>query len=114
MPPRRPPTSTPAADRLPLRERLAADPEAARLDLPDLVDFMLGTGVRIGEACALRWSAVDLGAAVARIEATIFSENSRCLRAQVLRERALPENLGLRVHKLPQAQFKRRNDIYCY
>ena len=53
-----------------LRERLAADGEAARLDLPDLVNFMLGTGVRIGEACALRWSAVDLGAGVARIEAT--------------------------------------------
>src|SRR3712207_5268038 len=44
-----------------LCERLAADAEAVELDLPDLVEFMLGTGVRIGEACAVRWSAVDPG-----------------------------------------------------
>ena len=34
--------------------RLRASPRARDLDLPDLVDFMLGTGVRIGEACAIR------------------------------------------------------------
>ena len=28
-----------------------------RSNLPDLVEFMLGTGVRIGEACAVSWSA---------------------------------------------------------
>jgi hypothetical protein len=37
----------------------AADPDAQRLDLADLVEFMLVTGVRIGDACALRWSTVD-------------------------------------------------------
>src|SRR3712207_4597897 len=55
-----------------LSERLAADSESVALDLPDLVEFMLGTGVRIGEACALRWSAVDLDAATARIGATLI------------------------------------------
>ena len=55
-----------------LCERLAADAEAVELDLPDLVEFMLGTGVRIGEACALRWSAVDLVAATVRIDATLI------------------------------------------
>jgi site-specific recombinase XerC len=31
-----------------LLARLRADPTAVRLDLADFVDFMLGTGVRIG------------------------------------------------------------------
>lgn len=33
-----------------LRLRLAADEKANRWDLPDLVDVMLGSGIRIGEA----------------------------------------------------------------
>lgn len=33
---------------------------ARRRDLPDLVDFMLGTGVRIGEALAVRWCDIDM------------------------------------------------------
>ncbi|MFF0902283.1 UNVERIFIED_CONTAM: tyrosine-type recombinase/integrase [Kocuria sp. CPCC 205316] len=32
-------------------------------DLPAIIDVMLGTGARIGEGLALRWSDVDLGAA---------------------------------------------------
>jgi integrase len=55
-----------------LLERVAADPDARRLDLADLIEFMLGTGVRIGEACALRWPAVDLAAATLRVEATLI------------------------------------------
>lgn len=65
-----------------LCERLAADGEAARLDLPDLVEFMLGTGVRIGEACAVRWSAVDLDAATVRIDATLIRVPGRGLEIQ--------------------------------
>ncbi|MFC5993046.1 tyrosine-type recombinase/integrase [Pseudonocardia hispaniensis] len=37
-----------------------AQQAARRRDLPDLVRFMLGTGVRIGEALAVRWCDVDL------------------------------------------------------
>lgn len=55
-----------------LLKSLADNPEADRLDLPDLVEFMLGTGVRIGEACALRWSAVDLDAGTLLIDATLI------------------------------------------
>ena len=65
-----------------LCERLAADAEAVELDLPDLVEFMLGTGVRIGEACALRWSAVDLDAATVRIDATLIRVPGRGLEIQ--------------------------------
>ncbi|NEM08888.1 site-specific integrase [Geodermatophilus normandii] len=65
-----------------LRERLGADEEAARLDLPDLIEFMLGTGVRIGEACAVRWAAVDLDAATLRVEATLIRVPGRGLAIQ--------------------------------
>jgi integrase len=41
-------------------EFLATDETAVRRDLHDLSVFMLGTGVRIGEALALRWVDVDL------------------------------------------------------
>ncbi|MGR6963950.1 site-specific integrase [Geodermatophilus sp. URMC 61] len=43
-----------------LRARLTADPTAVRQDLPDLVAFLLGTGLRIGEACAVRPTDLDL------------------------------------------------------
>ncbi|TQN43821.1 site-specific recombinase XerD [Blastococcus colisei] len=55
-----------------LRARLAADPDAVRRDLPDLVDFMLGTGVRIGEACAIQPSAIDFEAATLTVDATVI------------------------------------------
>lgn len=41
-------------------EERDAQEAARRRDLPDLVDFMLGTGVRIGEALAVRWCDLDL------------------------------------------------------
>lgn len=55
-----------------LQARLAADARAVRLDLPDLVQFMLGTGVRIGEATAVRDAVVDLHAGTVHINATVI------------------------------------------
>jgi integrase len=40
---------------------------AVKRDLGDLVAFMAGTGARLGEACALRWSSLDLADGVARV-----------------------------------------------
>lgn len=53
-----------------LRTTLATDKVTARADLPDVIDFMLGTGVRIGEALAFRWADVDLGSAIATATVT--------------------------------------------
>jgi integrase len=55
-----------------LQTRLAADPVATRLDLPDLVQFMLGTGVRIGEAAAVRDAVLDLAVGTVHINATVI------------------------------------------
>ncbi|TDO56682.1 phage integrase family protein [Kribbella sp. VKM Ac-2571] len=54
-----------------LQKTLTADEHAVEADLPDLVTFMLGTGVRIGEALAVLWHQVDLEAGTAEITHTI-------------------------------------------
>jgi integrase len=61
-------TTSAASD---LLRRLRADPAASRLDLPDFVEFMLGTGMRIGEAAAVREAVLDLNAATVHVKATV-------------------------------------------
>jgi len=56
-----------------LRAALRRDELALDRDLPDLVDFMLGTGLRIGEALGLTWAAVDLSAGHVEVRATVVS-----------------------------------------
>jgi len=45
-------------------------------DMADIIDLMLGTGARIGEVLALRWSDVDFDAKRVQISATIKTETS--------------------------------------
>ncbi|MDP9826533.1 site-specific integrase [Kineosporia succinea] len=54
-----------------IRAGLAADPEAVARDLPAIVDFMLGTGLRIGETIAITAPALDLKAATVEVRATV-------------------------------------------
>src|SRR3954447_3393080 len=44
-----------------------ADPTARRRELPELLAFMAGTGARIGEACGVRWSDLDLDLGTAKL-----------------------------------------------
>lgn len=60
-------------------EGLDASDFAQRRDLPDLVRFLLATGVRIGEALALRWSDVDLDAGLVVVEWTMVRVRGRGL-----------------------------------
>jgi integrase len=46
----------------------------ATADMAAIIDLMLGTGARIGEVLALRWSDVDLDAKRVQIRATIKTE----------------------------------------
>lgn len=43
-----------------MRGKLRHDRRAQARDLPDLVDMMLATGLRIGEVCAITWDSLDL------------------------------------------------------
>jgi len=52
--------------------QLKADRDAVRKDLPDLCEWMLATGVRIGEALAVTWEEVDLAAGTVRIDYTLI------------------------------------------
>jgi integrase len=68
---RRPVRALTAAQAVDLQARLGQDQRAVRLDLPDLVQFMLGTGVRIGEAAAVRDAVLDVDAGTVHINATV-------------------------------------------
>jgi integrase len=54
-----------------LRARLADDPTALRQDLPDLLAFLLGTGLRIGEARAVRATDLDLEEGTLTVTGTV-------------------------------------------
>lgn len=67
-----------------LRVDMRADKLAAEADLPDLVDILLATGVRIGEALALQWSEIDLGASIPTL--TVSGTVVRGERGQMVRQ----------------------------
>jgi hypothetical protein len=55
-----------------LRAKIAVDRKAADWDLIDFADFMLATGLRIGEALAVVWNAVDLEAGTVEVPGTVI------------------------------------------
>jgi integrase len=59
-----------------------SDPKARSRDLGDLLAFLAGTGARIGEACGLRWSALDLAEGYARLGPTVIRETGKGLHIQ--------------------------------
>ena len=84
-----------------LVKKLRRDKEAKRLDLVDLVEFMLGTGVRIGEACALRVPQVDIEGATVEISATVtdFGIEERPKTKAGWRVIAVPPNVVKILHR---------------
>ncbi|MEV6894793.1 helix-turn-helix domain-containing protein [Kribbella sp. NPDC051137] len=79
-----------------LRTSLANDERAVEADLPDLTAFMLGTGVRIGEALAVLWHQVDLEAGTVQITHTIAR-----IKTEGLIRKATKSNAGERLLHLP-------------
>jgi hypothetical protein len=57
---RKPRSLTTIAEVRQLRAILTYDDRAIGRDLPDLIDIMLATSLRVGEAAAIRWSSIDL------------------------------------------------------
>lgn len=55
-----------------VRGKLIADPVARDRDLPDFVDTMLATGVRIGEVCAITWDSLDLDEGTVEIRGIVI------------------------------------------
>jgi integrase len=69
--PKRPPRALTTEEVTLLQKCLTADEHAVEADLPDLVTFILGTGVRIGEALAVLWNQIDLETGTVEITHTI-------------------------------------------
>ncbi len=69
--PKRDPRALSVEERVALIHQLQGDEKARRRDLPDLVFFMLATGVRIGEALAAVWSEVDFDTGTIEITSTL-------------------------------------------
>jgi integrase len=81
-----------------IRVWFAGDAKALERDLPDLVAFMVATGLRIGEACAVCWTDVDLDEATVIVRGTILR-----LRGQGLVLKPSPKSkAGDRMLELPQ------------
>ena len=67
---------------------LDADPYAVRKDPPDLARFLLGTGVRIGEAMGVTWDDVDLSKQLVHIRRTVIRVKGVGLVPKVTKSRA--------------------------
>jgi integrase len=77
--PKRVPRALSVAEIRQLRAWLSNDTRAPELDLPDLVDMLLATGLRVGEALAVTWDAVDLSAATVEVRGTVIRVKGRGL-----------------------------------
>ncbi|GAA3624561.1 site-specific integrase [Kineosporia mesophila] len=92
-----------------LRAKLGADQPAVDWELPDLVDVMLSTGLRIGEATAITWEAVDLEKGTVEVRGTVIR-----VKGQGLQIKLKPKSrAGWRIVVLPKwavAMLKRRKD----
>lgn len=93
--PKREPRALTVAERVELLEQLQADEKARRRDLPDLVCFMLATGVRIGEALAVIWSEVDFDAGTVQISITLVRVKGEGLLRKGTKSRAGERTLPL-------------------
>lgn len=104
--PKREPRALTMAERVELLQQLQEDEKALGRDLPDLVFFMLATGVRIGEALAVIWSEVDFDAGTVQITSTLVR-----VKAEGLLRKGTKSRAGERTLPLPEsavAMLRRR------
>ena len=93
--PKREPRALTMDERVALLRQLQADERSRGRDLPDLVFFMLATGVRIGEALATVWSEVDWGAGTVQITSTLIRVKGEGLLRKRTKSRAGERTLPL-------------------
>ncbi|NYF17527.1 integrase [Microbacterium sp. AK009] len=97
-----------------LLETVRADERLAEVDMTDLVLFVAGTGVRIGEACNLVWTGVDLEKGTVTIGDAKTDAGERCIRVPagvvgMLTERRVKGGLNLDGVVFPTVLGKRRD-----
>jgi len=65
------PRALDVAEAIDLRTKIHTDKRSQAWDLVDFTDFMLATGLRIGEASAVTWDVLDLDAATVEVRGTV-------------------------------------------
>ena len=73
------PKSLSVKEVLQLRALMTYDDKAVARDLPEFVSFMLASGLRIGEASAVTWAAVDQDAGTVDVRGTVVRLTGRGL-----------------------------------
>jgi integrase len=95
--PKKPPRALSEAQALQLKALLTYDDTAVTRDLPAFVSFMLATGLRIGEASAVRWQDIDFVQGTVSVNGTVIR-----IRGDGLRIKPSPKSkAGVRTLKLP-------------
>lgn len=80
--PKNPPRALTQAQALQLLAWLTYDDQAVARDLPPLVATMLATGLRIGEASALTWDAVNLHTGTLEVRGTVYRAKGQGLKVK--------------------------------
>ncbi|MGD9525210.1 tyrosine-type recombinase/integrase [Pseudonocardia sp.] len=89
-----PPRGLTAEERRQLLDFVDTNPVAIKADLPDLIRFALGSGLRIGELCALRWMDVNLSGLP-----VVTQDDMRLVPVVAVRQNVYPvKGKGLSVH----------------
>ena len=70
--PKRPPTALTAEELRRLHQWLSSDEQSIDRDLPDLVLFLVATGLRIGEALAVQWADFGLDEGTVEVRGTVL------------------------------------------
>ena len=106
---KRAPRALTVAETSRLRELFRSSDRAIGLDLPDLVDWMLATGCRIGEALALRYGTNGDGKPLLDLDARTWEVNATVVRVRGAGLTIQPRpktNAGWRVIALPDAAVR--------
>src|SRR3954453_7390076 len=106
---KRAPRALSPAETARLVELFRASDRAAAIDLPDLVDWMLATGCRIGEALALRYETNGDGKPILDLDARTWEVNATVVRVRGTGLTIQPRpktNAGWRVIALPDAAVR--------
>jgi integrase len=106
---KRAPRALTVAEMSRLRELFRSSDRANGLDLPDLVDWMLATGCRIGEALALRYGTNGDGKPILDLDARTWEVNATVVRVRGAGLTIQPRpktNAGWRVIALPDAAVR--------
>jgi integrase len=90
--------------------QLEADETAVRRDLPDLVRWLLGTGVRIGEAIAVTWDNIDLAERAVEIDHKILRVTGQGL-LRVAHAKSAASHRTLPLPHFTMQMLTRRRDL---